>query len=92
MDHRICREFYEKGTKIELMMNPNDPDYAALHACLYSFLSAEGLVGKYSANPEYVEVCQRILKREWEVLKQAVERPAGRKLKRKQGSPSRLTD
>src|SRR3569623_1794580 len=30
VDHKNCREFYEAGTKIELMMNPNDPDYAEL--------------------------------------------------------------
>lgn len=72
LNHLAEREFYEFGTRIELLMNPNDPEYPALHACLYRFLSAEDMIEKYSANPEYVEVCQRILKREWETLKREI--------------------
>lgn len=65
------REFYNLGTKIELLMNPSDPDYSALEKVLYSFLkSADGnRLDKYRNNPEYVKICQRILKREWERLK-----------------------
>ena len=67
--HQSEREFYEYGTRIELMMNPNDPDFSQLQQCLYRFLPAENDHEKFTANPQYVEVCQRILKREWEVLK-----------------------
>jgi hypothetical protein len=63
------REFYEYGTRIELLMNPKDPDYAELHDCLYEFLAADAIMEKYSANPKFVGICQRILKREWETLK-----------------------
>jgi hypothetical protein len=73
LDHRAEREFYEHGTRIELMMNPKDPDYAELLECLYEFLPAKDIQDKFSANPHYVEVCQRILKREWEVLKRELE-------------------
>ena len=31
------REFYRLGTKIELLMNPNDPDYDKLQDSLYKF-------------------------------------------------------
>jgi hypothetical protein len=58
------------GTRIELFMNPNDPDYEELQRCLYKFLGAETKGEKYGANAPFVVVCQRILKREWEVLKQ----------------------
>ena len=65
------REFYKSGTKIELLMNPNDPDYTALQESLYKFLEAsEGnTIDKYRHNSEYVTICQRILKREWDRLK-----------------------
>ena len=72
LDHTGHREFYEHGTKIELLMNPKDPDYHELQGCLYSFLSADTPADKFSANPLYVAVCQRILKREWEVLKREI--------------------
>jgi len=72
LDHTGHREFYEHGTKIELLMNPKDPDYDELQGCLYSFLNANTLAEKFSANPQYVAVCQRILKREWEVLKREI--------------------
>ena len=41
LNHAAEREFYEHGTRIELLMNPNDPDYQVLHDCLYRLLSAE---------------------------------------------------
>lgn len=66
------RKFYELGTRIELLMNPKDPDYDELHQCLYQFLAVNDVNGKYSANPHFVAVCQRILKREWETLKQEI--------------------
>ena len=65
------REFYRLGTKIELLMNPNDPDYPKLSNLMYHFLLASdgGAIVKYSNNAEFVDVCQKILKREWERLK-----------------------
>lgn len=65
------REFYRLGTKIELLMNPNDPDYDQLQGLMYEFLVAANgdTISKYGNNAEFVEVSQRILKREWERLK-----------------------
>lgn len=65
------REFYRLGTKIELLMNPNDPDYQQLSKLMYQFLMAsEGdTFAKYGKNAEFVDLCQKILKREWERLK-----------------------
>lgn len=54
-------------------MNPQDPDYQELQDCLYAYLQADDDHGKYAANPRYVEVCQRILKREWDVLKKEIQ-------------------
>ncbi|MBX9729786.1 MAG: hypothetical protein K2X59_00510 [Sphingomonas sp.] len=72
LDHTEKREFYEAGTKIELFMNPEDEDYEALQHVMYEFLGAADPGEKYAANPKYVEVCQRILKREWETLKSEI--------------------
>lgn len=74
VDPRNEREFYRLGTKIELLMNRADPDFEALHDAMYGYLAADGLSDKYRLNAAYVELCQRILKREWEVLKSELER------------------
>jgi hypothetical protein len=66
------QEFYRLGTRIELFMNPNDEDFPVLQDALYAFLHAETLGEKYGANPQFVSICQRILKREWDVLKAEV--------------------
>ncbi|WP_092080251.1 hypothetical protein [Desulfuromonas thiophila] len=65
------RDFYRLGTKIELLMNPNDPDYGKIQQCLYAFLHAANgnMVEKYGVNSEFISTCQGILKREWERLK-----------------------
>jgi hypothetical protein len=63
------REFYQAGTKIELLMNPGDPDYTDLHNRMYAFLAADSISEKFSANAPYIAVCQRIIKREWDRLK-----------------------
>lgn len=70
------REFFKLGTEIELLMNPKDEDYHALKDSLYSFMnSANGCkIEKYRNNPRYIEICQKILKREWERLKTDLER------------------
>lgn len=63
--------FYRLGTKIELLMNPNDPDFPALKDVMYRYLAASDMsvLEKYRINPEFVNVSQRILKREWDRLK-----------------------
>lgn len=69
LDHANQREFYEHGTRVELFMNPGDPDFPALQNCMYEALSARSHSEKWSGNAAYVEVCQRIIKREWNVLR-----------------------
>ena len=66
------REFYEHGTRIELLMNPGDPDYEKLQALMYQLLVAGDVNQKYSINADFVLLCQRILKREWELAKREI--------------------
>ncbi|HSY34803.1 MAG TPA: hypothetical protein VK814_03540 [Acidobacteriaceae bacterium] len=61
--------FYKAGTMIELLMDRNDPQFAELQSCMYSFLAAQTIEEKYSCNAPYVHVCQDVLKAEWERLK-----------------------
>jgi hypothetical protein len=58
--------------KIEMMMNPNDPDYETLRKALKYRADAQALGGTERLNPSednLLEVSQRILKREWDRLK-----------------------
>jgi len=73
------REFYKLGTKIELLMNPSDPDYPTLQSLMYSFLSAANgdILDKYGHNAQFVTTCQAILKREWDRLKSDIARASG---------------
>ena len=61
------------GTKIELLMNPADPDYAALKQAMGRLLGIETGDEPRSANDQFVEISQHILKREWEVLKTEIQ-------------------
>ena len=79
MNHNEQREFYEAGTRIELLMNPRDPDFEELHDAMYGFLGISGIDEKFAANPRYIQICQRILKREWEVLKAEVKSAAAQR-------------
>lgn len=72
LDQDGQREFYEAGTRIELMMNRQDKNYERLNSAMYSFLGAESTLEKYQQNPEYLAVCQDILKDEWETLKRDI--------------------
>jgi len=63
------QRFYELGTKVELLINNKDEDYEPLQKIMYRLLFSETIEDKYRCNAEFVEVGQRILKREWEVLK-----------------------
>ena len=73
LDQANQREFYEHGTRIELLMNNQDPDYEELQKLMYGLLSATQITAKFSLNAEYVVVCQRILKREWDVAKRELQ-------------------
>ena len=69
------REFYKLGTKIELLMNPDDEDYNTLHKSLEDFFDKAPAPReeKFEVDEKYVEICQRILKREWKRLKDGLE-------------------
>ena len=67
-------EFYELGTRIELRMNPEDEDYEELQDALYGYYAAYDEMDKLEANAPFIRVCQRILKREWDVLKRDLNR------------------
>lgn len=69
-DPKLQREFYELGTRIELRMNPKDPNYNELQDAMYAYFSADNDDDKLFANTPYIEVCQSILKQEWDVLKE----------------------
>ena len=66
------REFYEHGTRIELLMNPGDPDYATLQSLMYRLLVADDTNKKFAVNADFVLLCQGILKREWDLAKREI--------------------
>ena len=69
-------DFYRLGTKIELLMNPNDPDYKSLQDMLYQFLQFDDdIEKKFKPNSKFIEISQGILKREWERLKNELRSP-----------------
>lgn len=61
LDHHRERELYASGTKIELLVGSNHPQYEAIQDSLYAFLGAQTTAEKFAANPRYVMVCQDIL-------------------------------
>lgn len=73
LEHVKQREFYQYGTKIELLLNPDDPQYSNLQRCMYRFLQAQSVDEKWSVNAEYVSICQKIIKAEWQVTKKILQ-------------------
>lgn len=69
LPHAEREDFYRAGTMIELLMDRNDPQFPSLQSCMYAFLAANTIEEKYSCNAPYVDVCQVVLKAEWERLK-----------------------
>jgi hypothetical protein len=61
------------SARIRMRLNPNDSDFEELWACMSkcSLEKDPGEQGK--ATKSFVQVSQRILKREWEVLKQELQ-------------------
>ena len=62
-------DVHRSGTRIELSMNPADVDYETLRAAMFGLYNKVP-VGRTSEemDDEYLVVCQRILKREWDRL------------------------
>jgi hypothetical protein len=69
LPHAKNQEFYRAGTMIELLINRQDPHYAELQNCMYSFPKARTPEEKFECNAPYIRVCQDILKIEWELVK-----------------------
>ncbi|MEQ1594155.1 MAG: hypothetical protein ABL985_03580 [Casimicrobium sp.] len=68
-DHLTNRPLMESGTRILLLMNSADSDYAKLAGMIQRLQSAVPMSEKRMRVDEYVVTCQQILKREWEVAK-----------------------
>ena len=63
-------KLHESGTKIELSMNPSDSDYNELRSAMFAIYSeVPADTTAETLDDRYVTVCQKILKREWDVLK-----------------------
>jgi hypothetical protein len=76
------REFYEYGTRIELLLSSDEEEYSELQKRMYDLLSAKSTPEKYACNIPYVQVCQAILRRKEAELREllvaiADERRAG---------------
>jgi hypothetical protein len=68
-DHVTHRALLESGARINLLMNSGDTDYEKLAELVTTLQSALTSHEKRPFADEYVKVCQRILKREWEAAK-----------------------
>ena len=65
LDQLSQRRFFEAGTQVELLMNPEDPLFMELQQRMSAFLTAHTEADKHAANAPYVATCQKILKAEW---------------------------
>ncbi len=68
LDQLSQRQFFEAGTRVELLMNPEDPLFAELQTRMSAFLTAHTEMEKHAANAPYVAACQKILKNEWQLV------------------------
>lgn len=69
VDRTASADFYRLGAKIELLMNRADPEYKRLHELLYRLFAASEVSEEHGCNAEFINICQDILKREWEKTK-----------------------
>jgi transcriptional regulator of heat shock response len=60
---------YKVGMRIELRMNPADRDYEILRTAMHGCMETVDIEVITEEREKYIRVCQKILKREWEVLK-----------------------
>tara|TARA_R110001592_G_scaffold105203_1_gene295836 strand:+ start:802 stop:1329 length:528 start_codon:yes stop_codon:yes gene_type:complete len=74
-DVEMLRQITRNSHKILLLMNRDDPDYERMRHALSGILEYRNQVEDVAATAarlEMVEVCQDILKREWEVTKNEI--------------------
>ena len=72
MDFQRETKFYQLMARIELSLNPQDVDYAELSGTLYRYIEGDDVEQRRANDVPYLAVCQRILKREWDVLKDEI--------------------
>ncbi len=60
-------------TRIEMRMNPKDKEYSNLHAGMMSCVANKEAAELGGSSAQLVDTCQKILKKEWEVLKAKIE-------------------
>jgi hypothetical protein len=65
----VQSEVIEATARIQLLMNKKDGRYPALTKCLKEYAIAMKLGDQRYDSSELLELCQDILKNEWEVLK-----------------------
>ena len=70
-NHQRTEKFYDLLARIQLRMNSDDKLYPELEECLYDFMNTFK-DEKWGANPKFVNICQKILKSEWDTLKSDV--------------------
>jgi len=80
------------ATRIELHLKPDDPELPALRNSMLKFGAALTRDDKQKANDEYVPICQKIIKREWEELKNDVRSVTSEKLAHQDTDPSGQSD
>jgi hypothetical protein len=64
-----AHEIFEAGAKIDLLMNRNDSRYQTLSEYMSDYIQAKSEKEKMDCLEPFLELCQDILKTEWEVLK-----------------------
>lgn len=69
LDFQRETKFHQLRTRIALSLNPEDEDYERLEGVLRLYVEGAADEDGGAMEARYVAVCQRILKREWEVLK-----------------------
>lgn len=57
------------SSRISMRMNPNDADYVPLTQAMAQCMFSEDPLDSGKVSRNFVAICQRILKREWDVLK-----------------------
>jgi hypothetical protein len=69
LKHSTPHELIEAGAKVQLLMNRHDKRYARLTDCMSDFIEAVTSDDSQYDPDKFVDLCQAILKDEWEVLK-----------------------
>jgi hypothetical protein len=72
LEHSIQREWYESGTLVELMVDPESPKILELENAMYEFLNADTNEKKFKSNAIYISVCRSIINSEMKTIRDNV--------------------